>query len=260
MDEPSPLPECPPEVSAPPTTSLAARLLNVFAVPGDVFAEVKATPRSVGNWLVPTLLVLVLSMASAALIYSQPTIQQQLREQQDQVIQKMVGKGWINQEQAEAQRLKAGTSTNLLPFLGMAVVQAGVTPFGWGLILWLLGVLVFKAKFPFMKAVEVTGLASAITGLGIIVSTLMVVGLGNMFASPSPTLLLKHFDPQKPSHSLLAVVNVITFWVLVVRAIGLARLAGVPVLRAAFWVFGVWFAYMSLLLGIGMAVRAAFGI
>jgi hypothetical protein len=45
-----------------------------------------------------------------------------------------------------------------------------------------------------------------------------------------------------------------------VRAIGLARLAGVPVLKAAFWVFGVWLAYISLLLGLGLAVRAAFGL
>ncbi len=248
------------EVAPAPTTSLAARLLNVFAVPSDVFAEVKAAPVSVGNWLVPTLLVLVLGVVSSALIYSQPTIQQQVREQQDQVIQKLVARGWLTQEQANVQRVKAETSTNLLPFVGTAVVQAVATPFWWGLVLWLLGLLVFKAKFPYMKAVEVTGLASAITGLGIVVSTLMVVGFGNMFASPSPTLLIKHFDPQKPSHSLLAVVNIITLWVLVVRAIGLARLASVPVLRAAFWVFGVWFAYMSLVLGAGLALRAAFGL
>jgi hypothetical protein len=259
MDEPPPIPASPPAV-APAPTSLAARLLNVFAVPGDVFAEVKVAPVSIGNWLLPMLLVLVLSLTSTAVIYSQPAAQQQLREQQDQVIQKLVAKGWVTQEQANAQRIQAGTSSNLLPFLGAAAGQAVLTPFWWGLILWLLGLLVFKARFSYMKAVEVAGLASAITGLGIVVSTLMVVGLENMFASPSPTLLLKHFDPQKPSHSFLAVVNIVTFWVLAVRAIGLARLAGVPVLRAAFWVFGLWFTYMSLILSVGLALRGLLGL
>ena len=37
--------------------SLAARLLNVFATPGDVFDDVKVAPASTANWLVPALLL-----------------------------------------------------------------------------------------------------------------------------------------------------------------------------------------------------------
>jgi len=50
-------PALPPELPAsqPPTTSLAARLMNVFAVPGEVFDEVKASAHSAGNWLLPAL-------------------------------------------------------------------------------------------------------------------------------------------------------------------------------------------------------------
>jgi hypothetical protein len=258
MDEPQQLPVSPPEAVPAPTTSLAARLLNVFAVPGDVFAEVKVAPESVANWLVPMLLLLVVGLCSAWLIFSQPPIQQQLREQQDEMIQKLVKKGWLTQEAADTQRRVSGNTTKFAPYLG-AVVQAVATPFCWGFILWLVGVKALKGSFSFMKAVEVVGLASTITCLGTVVSTLMVVGLGNLFASPSPALLLKHFDPQKPSDTMLAVFNVMTFWVLSVRAIGLARLAGVPAMKAAFWVFGIWLAYTSFFFGCGLALRAAFG-
>jgi hypothetical protein len=251
--------ESPPEAAPPPSTSLIARLLNVFAVPGEVFAEVKAAPDCVANWLVPMLLLAVVGVAGAWLTFSQPAVQQQLREQQDQMFQKMVQKGWMTQEQADTQRRSAGNTTKLAPVL-VPVVQAVATPFWWGFILWLVGVKVLKGSFSFAKAVEVVGLASAITCLGTVVTTLMVVGLGNLFASPSAALLVKDFDPLKPSHTMLAVVNVMTFWVLTVRAIGLARLAGAPVFRAAVWVFGIWFAGTGLLLGMGAAVRTAFSL
>jgi hypothetical protein len=80
-----------------------------------------------------------------------------------------------------------------------------------------------------------------------------------MFASPSPALLVKNFDPMKPSHSLLTVINIVTFWVLAVRSVGLARLTRGTFLSAAVWVFGVWAFYTGCLIGLGLAVRAIFG-
>ncbi len=115
-----------------------------------------------------------------------------------------------------------------------------------------------KGNFPYMKAVEVVGLANMIGVLDVIVKTLLIVGLGNLYASPSLVLLVKEFDPQNPVHSLLAVVNVMTFWLLAVRAIGLARLSGASVAKAALWVFGIWAAYTGLLVGLGALAQAAF--
>ena len=79
MDESPPVLEPQPVASKSPTMSLAARLLNVFAIPGDVFEEVKATRASVGNWLAPVILSAVVGAISAIVIFSQPAIQQQLR-------------------------------------------------------------------------------------------------------------------------------------------------------------------------------------
>ena len=113
-----------------------------------------------------------------------------------------------------------------------------VTPFLWGLIVWLVGAQFFKGHFPYMKAVEVVGLANMVGVLDVIVKTLLIVGLGNLYASAGPVLLVKEFDPQNPVHALLAAVNVMTFWLLAVRAIGLARLSGASFAKAAVWVFG----------------------
>ena len=88
---------------------------------------------------------------------------------------------------------------------GLAPVFAGfVTPFFWGLIVWLVGAKVLKGNFPYMKAVEVVGLANMVSVLDVIVRTLLIVGLGNLYAAPSLVLLVKEFDPQNTVHSLLA--------------------------------------------------------
>jgi len=139
------------------------------------------------------------------------------------------------------------------------VFVAFVSPFWGGLILWLFGAKAFKGNFSYMKAVEVAGLANMIGVLDAILKTLLILTLGNLFAAPSLALLVKDFNPQNPVHSLLAVVNVMTFWLLAVRSVGLARLSGVSFVKAAVPVFGVWAALTGLIVGFGFAMRAISG-
>lgn len=228
--------------------SLAGRLFNVFATPGDVFDEVRAAPETTANWLVPALILIVLSWAAAALIFSQPSIKQQLSELTEQAIQRQIDSAHLSEQQADQARAMgekwAGISAQIAA--GLAPVAVGfILPFVWGLIVWLLGAQLFKGHFPYMKAVEIVGLANMILVLEVIVKTLLIVGLGNLYASPSLALLVKQFDPQNPLHSALAAINGMTFWLLVARAIGLARLSGASLAKAAVWVFAIWAAYLA---------------
>lgn len=260
MDE---LPPLLPPVEAPalrpPAMSLAARLLNVFAVPGEVFEDVKASIPSNANWLVPSLMFLVVGCVGAWLIFSQPAIQQQQREMTAQMLQKMVDKGIMKQEQVDQALDNSSVGSKFGGYFA-PLFGAFVSPIWWALVLWLVGTQVFKAKFEFIKALEVSGLANAIAVLGEVVRILLVVGLGDMLASPSPALLVKHTDPQNPSFALLTVLNVTTIWMLGVRSVGLARMAGVPLGRAAVWIFGVWIAGTMLLVGFGLAMKSVLGL
>ena len=103
-----------------------------------------------------------------------------------------------------------------------------------------------------------TGLAGMIGVLDSIVRMLLILMLGNLFASPSLALFVKQFDPQNPVHGLLAVVNIMTFWVLAARAIGLARLSGASFGKAAAWVFGIWVLLTGIMTGFGFAMKAIF--
>jgi VIT1/CCC1 family predicted Fe2+/Mn2+ transporter len=69
-------------------------------------------------------------------------------------------------------------------------------------------------------------------------------------------LAVKDFDAQNPVHGLLAAVNVMTFWLLAVRSIGLARLSGASFGKAAAWMFGIWAAFTALMVGFSFAMLA----
>ena len=241
--------------------SLGGRLLNVFATPGDVFQEVKAAKVSTANWLVPALILIVVSWLSSLVIFSQPSINHQLSEITEQAIQKQVERSKMSEQQAEQARAMGEKWAGISTKIGAAIVPVlygFVTPFFWGLIVWGVGVGLLKAKFPYMKAVEIVGLANMLSVLEVILRTLLVVGLGNLYASTSLVLFVKQFDPQNTVHSLLTVVNVMTFWLLAVRGIGLARLSGASFAKALAWVFGVWVAYTGLFVGLAFLAKSAF--
>ena len=236
-------------------------MLNVFATPGEVFQEVRAAGASTANWLAPVLILIAVSWVAAGLIFSQDSIRHQLSEVTDRAIQKQIEQRNMSEQQAEQARAIGEKWAVISAKVGAAlapVVGGFATPFLWGLIVWLVGAKVLKGSFPYMKAVEVVGLANMVSVLDVVVKTLLIVGLGNLYAAPGLVLLVKDFDPQNPVHSLLALVNVMTFWLLTVRAIGLARLSGASFAKAAAWVFGIWITYTGLFAGLGFLAQAAF--
>ena len=255
-----------PIVSSPeqpgPASSLFNRLTNLFAAPGEVYDEVKTSPPSTANWLAPTMILIVVSWIGVGIIFSQGSIQQMINDQQARAIQKQVEKGRISKAQAEQMQASMQRVAGVAAKIGAVVapvVNAFATPFWWGLLLWLAGAKALKGGFNYMKAVEVAGLASMIAVLDSIVRTLMIVATGNLFANPGPVMLVKEFDSANTTHSILAVFNLMTFWGLAVKSVGLAKLSGVSFARAAVWVFGLWVVVTAVLIGIGVAARSVFG-
>ena len=240
--------------------SLTARLVNVFAVPGEVFDDAKVAKSTATNWLVPALLACVVGMVSALIMFSQPTIQQQLREQQEKAMKpeldKQVAAGKMTQAQADQaiEMMEKFTGPTMMKIIGSvgAVFASFARVFWWALIVWLLGRWVLKSQFDYMKSVEVAGLASMIAVLGAIVSLLLIVNLGKLFSTPSLALAVSDFDVKNKGHLLMGAVNLFTFWQLVVMAIGLGRLASVPFARAVLPVFGFWIVWTVVMVFCGM--------
>lgn len=159
-------------------------------------------------------------------------------------------------EQARAVAAKFGSLGSKIAAYAAPVFLGLAVPFWWGLILWLVGTKVLKSQFSYMKGVEIAGLAGMISALDSVVRALLILITGNLFASPSLALLVKQFDPQNHVHALLAAVNIMSFWVLAMRSIGLARVSGVGFAKAAAWVFGIWLVLTASMMGFGFAMQA----
>jgi hypothetical protein len=110
----------------------------------------------------------------------------------------------------------------------------------WAFILWLLGRWLLKVRFGYPKALEVAGLGVMIGVLGTIVMLLLMVNLPSLFATSNLSLAVSDFDASRKSPLLLGVANVFAFWLMGVLSVGLGKLAGVPFLRAAWFVFAAW--------------------
>lgn len=239
-------PAFPPEPTAPQpaATSLLARLMNVFAMPGEVFEEVKAAPPTTANWLVPVFMNCIVGAIAAIILMSQPAILQGFREKQEAQFQKMVQQGKMSQADADKAMAMAEkfTGPTLMKITGVigSVVFSFTAFFWWTTVLWLLGRWFLRVDFGYTKAMEAAGLASMIGVLGVIVTLLLQVNFSNLTASPSLGLLVNEVDPKKVSHLVLAAVNVFGIWRVIVESIALARLAGVPLQRSAFVLIPVW--------------------
>ena len=239
-----------------PASSLAGRLMNVFAAPGEVFAGIKATPSSVANWLVPVLIFAVIGTISMCIMFAQPAIQQTIRDQQAKALDKLVQQGKMTQAQEDQaqQAMEKFAGPKLMAIVGsIGIVLYGfASAFGWALVLWLAGRWLLKTQFDYLKALEVAGLSSIITALGMVITTLLAVILGRLYAGPSLALLVGDFDPTNRGHLLLGAVNGINLWHAGVLAVGLAKLSGTPTVKTATVVFGFWVLIELLLIGIGL--------
>lgn len=260
MEAPPPLPQSETPVAPPPTMSLAARLLNVFAIPGDVFAEVKAARSATANWLVPLMFLSLIGALAAIIIVSQPAIQQQMREAQTKAMDQKVKAGKMTQAQADQamefmDKFMGPTMWKVAGAFGAVVVNV-LRMLWWGLVLWLLGRWMLKTEFGYGKSLETVGLALMISVLGTLVTVLLQVNFARMFATPSLALAINDFDATRKSHLMLGAINVFSIWQVAVFAIGLSRLAGAPFLRAAWLVFTYWVLQESFLILVGLGQMA----
>jgi hypothetical protein len=235
--------------------SLAARLLNVFAIPGEVFAVVKASRANVGNWLLPILLSAVVGVTAALLLLSQAAVQKQLREQQARLLGKQVQAGKMTRAQAD--QMLALVERFTVPIAAAsAVLVSFVRVFWWALVLRLLAQLFLKVPLPYAKMLEVAGLGTMISVLAALVSLLLSLEFTGGSHAAGLGLVVSDFAATRQNSVVLGAAAIFSFWFISVTSVGLARLGGVPFLRAAWLVFAFWFLQESFFGMIGLGQLA----
>ena len=231
-----------PPVEPAPSMMLGARLMNVFSSPGEVFDEVKRGPPSTANWLAPALLLCLAGIISAFVIFSQDSILQQLKEQQEAAMERKLEKVPKEQREQVLEMMDKIFNPLTMKILGSggAVVRAMAWLFLVAAVFWLVGTRALKGSFTYGQAVEVCGLTAMISVLGVVVSMLLAVVMGSALATPGPILLIREPSAANPLHLLLSMSNLTAFWYLGVLAVGLSRLTGASVVKAGGWLAAFW--------------------
>ena len=232
-----------------PPMSLAARLLNVFAVPGEVFSELKTAAPSVSNWLVPGVFGAIVGAISVFILLSQPTVQKQLHDSQSRLLERAVKAGHLTEQDRIVAQIFTGRTAMKAWAVAGAIAGSFVSVLWWGFILWVLGRALLKVPLAFNKTLEVAGLSMMIDVLGCMVALLLLPQVGS--------LSIKDLENSGKGHLFAAATSIFAFWVVGVRSLGLAKLADVPYLRAAWLVVGCWILQQSLLVLTGLGQLAS---
>jgi len=255
------------ETPAPPTEqvkpmSFTDKLVGIFSSPGELFDNVRQTPPTNSNWVIPTLVLIVVGLVMAYVLTTNPTLSDQMSriasEQMEKSFQKQIAAGKMTQEQANQARDQVagfGTKGPIIFSYVSAVIGPFVLVFLPALIYWLLGKWVMKAAAPFMKVAEVVGLTLFIVALETLVTVILQIGLNSLFASPSLAIFISNFSVDNTMHSLASKINVFTFWELVVVSIGLARLFMKDMPKVLVLVFALWILWTLLTVFGGAALR-----
>jgi len=217
--------------AARPSSTLAAKLVNMLVYPGEVFDEVVAAPPRFVNWLVPTALVALASLVllRAAINETAPIATTSKASAAQPAI---TDSALLNTDSGSAdfQKLSA-LATCAGTFIGT---------FWTALLLWLIGRLFLRARFSYLKTVEVVALAGSVVVLGAIITALLVTAFGDPAARPALSLFALRLPSDSHVRLFLDTVNFFHLWAIGVLAIGLSRLSGVSFKESAFWVFGYW--------------------
>jgi hypothetical protein len=204
-------------------------LLNIFVSPGEVFEEVVASPPTPACWLVPTLFVCLTAIISLLVA--------PVREQRTAEVRQLVETGAI--VSSDIGKL----TRRLLSAEGLTVVMTAFAGTFWSaFVLWFLGRMFLKVRFPFLKAIEVVGLTGMILVLGAVVTGLLIVATGDAAARPALSIFVGPSNPGTKAYAWLEAMNLFHLWATTVLAVGLSKLAGVSFKESAFWTFGYWVA------------------
>ncbi len=244
--------------------SFTEKLTNVFASPGELFDNVRATLSTPSNWIVPMIIFIVIAFGMSQLTLRNPSLSEQLKtqiaQQNEKRFQEAIQNGKMTAEQADQAREQTAAFTDpakpwMTIITGVSLlVMTPIATFLICLVYWLIGKTVMKATAPYMKVVEVVGLTFFIGALEMIITTIMAIGFDKLHAGPNLALaVLDTFSVENKLHILLSKINLFTFWDLGVVGIGLSRLfqkdlAKVLVLVFALW--AIWVAF-TVLTGIG---------
>jgi hypothetical protein len=237
-------------------SSLGTTIANVFATPSEAFQGLTTSAPKAMNWVLPMILMSVLSILFVYLIFTNETIKTQIFDMQAQQFDKAVAEGRMTQQQADQIRDQMQqTGLGMFMAFGSIPILIFVSAYFFlgALFLWLSAKIVLKSPVKYGKFLEVYGIATWIGVLGTVITMGMVLGMNSMFATPSAGLIFSDgFDPSNTMHKFASAFNIFSVWQAVVTGIGLSSLAGKPSGNGIAVALVLWLIWVAVAVPLGL--------
>ena len=230
------------QAETPGRMSLTARLLGVITNPAGVYDDVAATPRTPSNWIAPWILLVIATAVLTQLLIQNADFAAQLMSVMREQVDLLVNDGAVPREDADRQLalLQPGMPLfTVLSIAGPALWGLGMV-FALSLLYWLIGRSAMHAFAPYMKVVEVVGLASLISVIELCVSTGLILATGTLTITPTAAALFPSVAQDSLLYALLLKANPFSVWLVIVTSIGLARLFARDVPKVIVLILSLW--------------------
>lgn len=174
---------------------LTDKIVNVITEPGELFSSVSKLPPKTMDWLLPLLFVIIASIISTFVLFSNPTIKADMVEKQmkqiEENFQEMVDQGQMTQAQADQQldmiqeRMDDSGSGQLI------ISSVGIIIITFIVFFIIAGVYLLVAKFAlggegdYKTSMVAYGLPHYIVVIQVIVMIVAAIGMGKMFMDTS---------------------------------------------------------------------------
>jgi hypothetical protein len=230
------------QAETPGRMSLPARLLGVITNPAAVYDDVSATPRTPSNWVAPWILLVIATAVLTQLLIQNAEFAAQLMSVMREQVDLLVNDGAVPREDADRQLalLQPGMPLfTVLSIAGPAFWGLGMV-FALSLLYWLIGRSAMRAFAPYMKVVEVVGLASLIGVIELCVSTGLILATGTLTITPTAAALFPSVAQDSLLYALLLKANPFSVWLVIVTSVGLARLFARDVPKVIVLILSLW--------------------
>ncbi|MCC6866645.1 MAG: YIP1 family protein [Ignavibacteria bacterium] len=232
--------------------SLGDAMAGVFSEPGVTFESVKISKKK-NYWLIPLLILLVISVISSILVTRDEELSSEIKSQQIEAMRKRfddaVKEGKMTREQADEQLDKSekmfGGNTFVIfgvlgSFFGILIIFFLKALIYWG------GLKIFKGTAGYIDIMNVLGLAALITAIQMIVDTVLAIFMGKLMINIGPVLLVSKESLGKDLYSFIASFDLINIWYLIVIGIGIAKVSKLKYSVAMPFVFALWIIWVIL--------------
>ncbi|MDA3844378.1 MAG: YIP1 family protein [Candidatus Kapabacteria bacterium] len=214
--------------------SIADRMVGVFTSPAALFEKLAVHPPKAVDWLIPVLIVAVITVLSTFLQMNDPEIVYQMqktqKEKMEAQFQSLVEKGWMTEEAANAQMEKMDEGFSEESMKSGIAISAVTIPlfllaklFFVALIYFIIARFILKGQGGYSQALTVYGTAHYIVALQALVLLIIILVTGKITTGTS-IASLGGFDNTTILGFLLSKVNVFSLLILYSIGVGLSKM------------------------------------